>query len=37
MILASFTKKKNSFVSIVAFVEFLLLFPSIAARLTMLV
>ena len=37
MILASSTKKKNSFVSIVGFVELLLLFPSIAARLTMLV
>ena len=36
MFLASSTKKKNSFVSIVAFVE-LLLSPSIAARLTMLV
>ena len=37
MFLASSTKKKNSFVSIVSFVELLLLFPSIAARLTMLV
>ena len=37
MILASSTKTKNSFVSIVGFVELLLLFPSIAARLTMLV
>ena len=32
MILASSTKTKNSFVSIVGFVELLLLFPSIAAR-----
>ena len=37
MILASFTKTKNSFVSIVGFVELLLLFLSIAARKTMLV
>ena len=37
MFLASSTKMKNSFVSIAAFVELLLLFPSIAARLTMLV
>ena len=37
MFLASFTKMKNSFVSIDGFVELLLLFPSIAARLTMLV
>ena len=32
MFLASFTKTKNSFVSIVGFVELLLLFLSIAAR-----
>ena len=37
MIPASSTKTKNSFVSIVGFVELLLLFLSIAARLTMLV
>ena len=38
MILASSSKKKKNFVSIVAFVELLLLlFLSIAARLTMLV
>ena len=37
MILASSTKTKNSFVSIVGFVELLLLFLSIAARWTMLV
>ena len=32
MILASSTKTKNSFVSIVGFVEIILLFLSIAAR-----
>ena len=37
MFLASSTKTKNSFVSIAGFVELLLLFLSIAARLTMLV
>ena len=37
MFLASSNKMKNSFVSIVGFVELLLLFVSLAARLTMLV
>ena len=37
MFLANSTKKKKNSVPIVAFVELPLLFPSIAARLTMLV